>query len=90
MCLICMTYWMIILIIIIISLGEILLSYIANTSRTHSGAGTIFQQGGQAWCVTQPFPAGGLGLGAVRGKRILATIFENLLKIRSLVRRLHP
>ena len=22
------------------------------------GAGTIFQQGGQAWCVTQPFPAG--------------------------------
>ena len=27
----------------------------------YSGAGTIFQQGGQAWCVTQPFPAGVLG-----------------------------
>ena len=26
-----------------------------------SGAGTIFQQGGQAWCVTQPFQAGGVG-----------------------------
>ena len=26
-----------------------------------SGAGTIFQQGGQAWCVTQPFPAGVCG-----------------------------
>ena len=29
-----------------------------------SGAGTIFQQGGQAWCVTQPFQVGGVG-GAV-------------------------
>ena len=35
-----------------------------------SGAGTIFQQGGQ----DQPFPAGGLG-GAVRPKRIFTTIF---------------
>ena len=34
-CLICMKYRIIILIIIIISMGEILLSYIANTSRTH-------------------------------------------------------
>ena len=25
-----------------------------------SGAGKIFQHGGQAWCVTQPFPAGGV------------------------------
>ena len=47
-----------------------------------SGAGTIFQQGGQ----DQPFPAGGLG-GSVRpqrgpgqspgGKRILTKSFEN-------------
>ena len=36
MCLICMKYRMIILIIIIISMGQILLSYIANTSGTHS------------------------------------------------------
>ena len=35
-CLICMKYRIIILIIIIKKLGEILLSYIANTSRTHS------------------------------------------------------
>ena len=35
-CLICMKYRIIILIIIIISLGQILLSYIANTSRTHA------------------------------------------------------
>ena len=35
MCLICMKYRIIFLIIIIISLGQILLSYIANTSRTH-------------------------------------------------------
>ena len=36
-CLICMKYYrIIILIIIIISLGQILLSYIANTSRTHA------------------------------------------------------
>ena len=35
---ICMKYRMIILIIIIISLGKILLSYIANTSRTHTRA----------------------------------------------------
>ena len=35
-CLICMKYRIIILIIIIISLGEILFSYIANTSRTHA------------------------------------------------------
>ena len=34
-CLICMKYRKIILIIIIISLGQILFSYIANTSRTH-------------------------------------------------------
>ena len=34
-CLICMNY-RIFLIIIIISLGQILLSYIANTSRTHA------------------------------------------------------
>ena len=34
-CLICMKYRIIFLIIIIISLGQILLSYIANTSRTH-------------------------------------------------------
>ena len=34
--LICMKYRMIILIINIISLGQILLSYIANTSRTHA------------------------------------------------------
>ena len=34
-CLICMKYRIIILITIIISLGEILLSYIANKSRTH-------------------------------------------------------
>ena len=33
-CLICVKYRIIILIIIIISLGQILLSYIANTSRT--------------------------------------------------------
>ena len=36
MCLICMKYRILILIIIIISLGEILLSYIANTSRTQA------------------------------------------------------
>ena len=36
MCLICMKYRIIILIIIIISLGQIVLSYIANTSRTHA------------------------------------------------------
>ena len=35
-CLMCMKYRIIILIIIIISLGQILLSYIANTSRTHA------------------------------------------------------
>ena len=35
-CLICMKYRIIFLIIIIISLGQILLSYIANTSRTHT------------------------------------------------------
>ena len=35
-CLICMKYRIIILIIIIISLGKISLSYIANTSRTHA------------------------------------------------------
>ena len=35
-CLICMKYTIIFLIIIIISLGQILLSYIANTSRTHA------------------------------------------------------
>ena len=37
-CLICMKYRIIFLIIIIISLGQILLSYIANTSRTHANA----------------------------------------------------
>ena len=37
-CLICMKYGIIILIIIIISLGEIILAYIANTSRTHAHA----------------------------------------------------
>ena len=36
MCLICMKYRIIFLIIIIISLGQILLSYIANTSRRHA------------------------------------------------------
>ena len=36
MCLICMKYRIIILIIIIISLGKISVSYIANTSRTHT------------------------------------------------------
>ena len=35
-CLICMKYRIIILIIIIISVGQILLSYIANTSRMHA------------------------------------------------------
>ena len=35
-CLICMKYRIIFLIIIIISLGQILLSYIANTSRTQA------------------------------------------------------
>ena len=40
-CLICMKYRIIILIIIIISLGQILLSYIANTSRTHACARTL-------------------------------------------------
>ena len=35
-CLICMTYRIIILIIIIKRLGEILLSYMANTSHTHA------------------------------------------------------
>ena len=35
-CLICMKYRIIMLIIIIISMGKISLSYIANTSRTHS------------------------------------------------------
>ena len=39
-CLICMKYRIIILIIIIISLGKILLSYIANTSCTHARAHT--------------------------------------------------
>ena len=36
MCLICMKYRILILIIIIISLDKILSSYIANTSRTHA------------------------------------------------------
>ena len=35
-CVICMKYWIIILNIIIISLGRISLSYIANTPRTHA------------------------------------------------------
>ena len=34
---------------------------VAGGHSRGGGAGTIFQQGGQAWCVTQPFPAGGLG-----------------------------
>ena len=38
MCLICMKYRILILIIIIISLGQILLSYIANISRAHTHA----------------------------------------------------
>ena len=38
-CLICMKYMIIILIIIIISLDKILSSYIANTSRTHACTG---------------------------------------------------
>ena len=40
MCVICMKYRIIILIIIIISLGQILLSYIANTSRARTHART--------------------------------------------------
>ena len=40
-CLICMKYRIIILIIIIKRLGEKLLSYIANTSRTHSPSGDV-------------------------------------------------
>ena len=40
MCLICMKYRIIIFIIMIISLGQILLSYTANTSRTHVCART--------------------------------------------------
>ena len=35
-CVICMKYRIIVLIIIIISLGQIILSYMANTSRTHA------------------------------------------------------
>ena len=35
-CVICMKYRIILLIIIIISLGQIILSYMANTSRTHA------------------------------------------------------
>ena len=52
-----------------------------------SGAGTIFQQGGQAWCVTQPFPAGGSGrcesLSGTRGRAPEANAFwqQYLLKI---------
>ena len=41
-CLICMKYRIIILIIIIKRLGEILLSYIANTSRTHARTHPVF------------------------------------------------
>ena len=41
MCLICMKYRIIILIIIIISLGKISLSYIANTSRMHAHTLTL-------------------------------------------------
>ena len=40
LCLICMKYRIIILVIIIFSLGQILLSYIGNTSRTHARART--------------------------------------------------
>ena len=36
-CVICMKYRIIFLIIIFISLGQIILSYMANTSRTHAG-----------------------------------------------------
>ena len=43
---------------------------IIEISGLTSGAGTIFQQGGQY----QPFPAGGLGQ-SPGGKRILTTIF---------------
>ena len=43
-CLICMQYRIIILIIIIISLGQVLLSYIANTSRTHAHARTSMRE----------------------------------------------
>ena len=42
MCLICMKYRIIILIIIIKRLGEILLSYMANTSHTHSPSVDVF------------------------------------------------
>ena len=40
-CMICMKYRRIILIIIIIIPGQILLSYIANTSRTHAHRGGV-------------------------------------------------
>ena len=46
MCLICMKYRIIILIIIIISLGQILLSYTANTSHTHARTSTHTHQRG--------------------------------------------
>ena len=33
-------------------------SLVRDANKVTRGAGTIFQEGGQAWCVTQPFPAG--------------------------------
>ena len=44
-CVICMEYRIIVLIIIIISLGEISLSYIANTTRTHTQTPTHRRSG---------------------------------------------
>ena len=57
-CLICMKYRIILLIIIIISMGKISLSYIANTSRTHAVIGTFIYHFKCSTCIrtcTGPF-----------------------------------
>ena len=53
MCLICMKYRIIILIIIIKRPGEILLSYIANTSRTHSRTHPVFMYPSQHFIIDE-------------------------------------
>ena len=57
-CLICVRYRIIILIIIIISLGQILLSYIENTSRTHARARTHIYTRASTYTHTPPSLSG--------------------------------
>ena len=86
-CVICMEYMIIVLIIIIINLGQIILTHMANTSRTHACTHAHTHAHDRVHAHTRPPTASTTQVVAVRWVGVRPTITKSTVSLRFVLSR---